>query len=150
MAQARKTGHIEEDGASKQELHKLADRFHTVLNHPIDTTTLRGDGITAEIHEAAAKITGRSADGAADPARDTVAPKTPERVSNFINAADMYIITQSNILQMLQSNFTHVFRDDMKIIAAIKITAAQVAGPRLRGLSSVPLQYPVYGHAPTV
>ncbi|KAK9918871.1 hypothetical protein WJX75_007694 [Coccomyxa subellipsoidea] len=80
--EARKTGHIEEDGASKQELHKLADRFHTVLNHPIDTTTLRGDGITAEIHEAAAKITGRSADGAADPARDTVAPKTPERVGN--------------------------------------------------------------------
>lgn len=80
MVQARKTGHLEGDGASKQELHKLADRFHTVLKNPIDTTTLRGDGITAEIHQAAAKITGKdtAADGAA---HDTVAPKTPERVS---------------------------------------------------------------------
>ena len=40
--QARKTGHIEDEPASKQELHKLADRFHTVLKSPIDTTSLAG------------------------------------------------------------------------------------------------------------
>ncbi|EIE19778.1 hypothetical protein COCSUDRAFT_58507 [Coccomyxa subellipsoidea C-169] len=88
--EARKTGHLEGDGASKQELHKLADRFHTVLKNPIDTTTLRGDGITAEIHQAAAKITGKdtAADGAA---HDTVAPKTPERVGHTegVRAAPM-------------------------------------------------------------
>ncbi|BDA46829.1 hypothetical protein COCOBI_09-2820 [Coccomyxa sp. Obi] len=83
--EARKTGQIpEEEGASKQELHKLADRFHTVLNHPIDTTTLKGDGITDEIHQAAAKITGRgaTADGATAPAHGTVAegPRTPEKM----------------------------------------------------------------------
>ena len=97
--QARKTGHIEEDGASKQELHKLADRFHTVLNRPIDTTTLKGDGITDEIHQAAAKITGRSAttDGATVPARSTMAdgPRTPEKVhTNAPHAQPQMILVQ--------------------------------------------------------
>lgn len=84
-------GHIEEDGASKQELHKLADRFHTVLKNPIDTTTLSGNGIADEIHQAAAKISGRGAgenaveDKAATPGTGSRgaavdAPKTPEKV----------------------------------------------------------------------
>ena len=38
--QARKAGHIEEDGADKQDLHKFADRVHTVLRNPIDTSLL--------------------------------------------------------------------------------------------------------------
>ncbi|CAL5224315.1 g6982 [Coccomyxa viridis] len=39
-AQARKAGHLEEDGADKQDLHKFADRVHTVLKNPIDTSLL--------------------------------------------------------------------------------------------------------------
>lgn len=38
--QARKAGQIEEDGADKQDLHKFADRVHTVLRNPIDTSLL--------------------------------------------------------------------------------------------------------------
>ena len=38
--QARKAGHLEEDGADKQDLHKFADRVHTVLKNPIDTSLL--------------------------------------------------------------------------------------------------------------
>ena len=38
--QARKAGQIEEDGADKQDLHKFADRMHTVLRNPIDTSLL--------------------------------------------------------------------------------------------------------------
>ena len=38
--QARKAGHLEQDGADKQDLHKFADRLHTVLRNPIDTSLL--------------------------------------------------------------------------------------------------------------
>lgn len=38
--QARKAGHMEQDGADKQDLHKFADRLHTVLRNPIDTSLL--------------------------------------------------------------------------------------------------------------
>lgn len=38
--QARKAGNIEDDGADKQDLHKFADRVHTVLKNPIDTSLL--------------------------------------------------------------------------------------------------------------
>lgn len=40
LEQARKAGHLEEDGADKQDLHKFADRVHTVLKNPIDTSLL--------------------------------------------------------------------------------------------------------------
>jgi len=32
--------HLEQDGADKQDLHKFADRVHTVLRNPIDTSLL--------------------------------------------------------------------------------------------------------------
>jgi hypothetical protein len=38
--QARKAGHLEEEGADKQDLHRFADRVHTVLKNPIDTSLL--------------------------------------------------------------------------------------------------------------
>jgi hypothetical protein len=95
-AQARHTGHIEEEGASRQELHKLADRFYTVLHNPIDTTSLPGDNVTSDIRQAAAKITGTGARGDGDAAagpeggldakRETgpslpTAPRTPDNVN---------------------------------------------------------------------
>ena len=42
MLQVQKTGHLTDDNASRTELHNLADRFHTVLTHPIDTKRLAG------------------------------------------------------------------------------------------------------------
>ena len=38
----QKSGHFTDDNASRTELHNLADRFHTVLTHPIDTKRLAG------------------------------------------------------------------------------------------------------------
>ena len=40
LEQARKAGHLEEDGADKEDLRKFADRVHTVLKNPIDTSLL--------------------------------------------------------------------------------------------------------------
>ncbi len=40
--QVQKSGHFTDENASRTELHNLADRFHTVLTHPIDTKRLAG------------------------------------------------------------------------------------------------------------
>ncbi|CAK0785482.1 hypothetical protein CVIRNUC_008691 [Coccomyxa viridis] len=65
--EARKAGHLEQDGADKQDLHKFADRLHTVLRNPIDTSLLGKNPMMG-------KDAPKSASGAT-----AAHPTTPER-----------------------------------------------------------------------